>query len=313
MPRAPVWFGLLIMQASFVLYGQDADAFKSKPDSLPALTDTLSMFRLIDSLMMLFEEEEQSAFQIRLTYNSNVMAAGRTLGIDQFGLSPGVTWYHKSGFYADATLYWSADFEPKYYLTVLSAGFTQSITTHFMASASYDRYEYRFDDSYVPFRNAITLSGAYDFTYLLLQADYTFFFGDEQVHRITPSVTGQFSKKNFLTMDRIRFTPGLYLLFGDAVFTEIILPQTAAEWAIALWRMRNGLPWYTVKTHREFGLMNYAFTAPLYFEKGNFSFMVSYMHNVPRPLPSETLDLSESSFIMAGLSYRLPVKRKSDW
>lgn len=314
MAKSAARIGLLLLTASCVLRAQDAPSFNEKSDSLTiAPTDTLSVFRLLDSLMLLFEEEEHSVINFRLTYNSNVLAAGRTLGIDQFGLSPGVTWYHKSGLYADATLYWSADFNPTFYLTVLTAGYMHNFTPQLTATASYDRYEYRFDDNFVPFRNAVTLSLAYDFKYLSLQTDYAFFFGDEQVHRITPSVTGRLTKKDFLRLEQVSFNPGVYLLFGDATFTEIIMPQTALEWTLAILRMRRGLPWYTTRTHREFGLMNYALTLPVSVQKSNFTLLISYMYNIPRALPGETLDLSESSFIMAGLSYRLRLRKKQDW
>ncbi len=94
----------LLIPATALLYAQDADSLKNKNGSAMSLSDTLSVIRLIDSLMVLFEQEEQSVLHFRLNYNSNVMAAGRTLGIDQFGLAPGITWYHKTGLFLDATL-----------------------------------------------------------------------------------------------------------------------------------------------------------------------------------------------------------------
>ena len=57
-----------------------------------------------------------SQLAVRLSYNSNVLSAGRTLGIENFGLAPGLSYYHKSGLYADVSGYWSKDFDPSYYL-----------------------------------------------------------------------------------------------------------------------------------------------------------------------------------------------------
>lgn len=40
---------------------------------------------------------------MRMGYNSNVVAASRTLGFNQFGVAPGISFYHKWGLYADYT------------------------------------------------------------------------------------------------------------------------------------------------------------------------------------------------------------------
>lgn len=303
----------LFLTASGVISAQDAEVFKPETDSSFTLSDSLSIFRLIDSLMVLFEEDHHSMLNFRLMYNSNVMAAGRTLGIDQFGLSPGITYYHHSGLYADLTGYWSRDFEPNYYLTVLSAGYVHTFGKRFLGMASYDRYEYRFDESFTPFKNALSVSGSFDFKWLTIQTDYSYFFGDQKVHRITQSVSGRLEKENIWKFDKISFTPGVFILLGDAVVSELILPQTRSEWIVAWLRIRNGNPWYTVRTYRVFGVMNYAFLAPLVIQKKRLTLTLSYLYNIPRALPGEILMLSESGFIMAGLSYRLPLKRKSDW
>ncbi len=54
-----------------------------------------------------------SQLAIRIGYNSNVLSAGRTLGIENFGLAPGISFYHISVLFADVTSYWSK--WPNYY------------------------------------------------------------------------------------------------------------------------------------------------------------------------------------------------------
>ncbi|MEQ8425859.1 MAG: hypothetical protein RIA63_14170, partial [Cyclobacteriaceae bacterium] len=94
----------------------------SELDSILSLEDSLSIFNLIDSLIQL-ETSSKSQIAVRVGYNSNAASSGRTLGISQFGLSPGVSYYHKSGAYLDASGYWSTEYDPSYYLTILSAGY----------------------------------------------------------------------------------------------------------------------------------------------------------------------------------------------
>jgi hypothetical protein len=278
----------------------------------PLLTfsDSLSVFKLIDSLLSMPDEKPVSQLSFRLMYNSNVLAAGRTLGIDQFGLAPGIAYYHKTGLYADASFYWSNDFEPHYYLTILSAGYMHSFSKTFSIIASYDRYFYRFEEDFTPYKNAITISPFLDFKYATFRFDYSYFFGDQQAHRLMPSLSGNLEKKNFLGLDKVSLMPGFFLLLGNETITEIIFPQTSAEWIIAWIKIRNGLPWYTIETLNVFGVMNYAVSLPLYIHHQNWTFSASYTYNIPKALPGETLTLSESGFVSASIMYLLSLKRK---
>jgi hypothetical protein len=272
--------------------------------------DSLSIFNLIDSLLALPMEEPASQLGLRLMYNSNVQAAGRTLGISQFGLAPGIAYYHKTGLYADASFYWSNDFEPNYYLTVLSAGYAHSFSKTFSVMASYERYFYRFEEEFTPYNNSITISPFLDFKYFTFRFDYSYFFGDQQVHRFMPSLTGKLEKENIIGLDKVSFTPGVFVLLGNETITEIIFPQTPAEWYIAWIKIRNGLPWYTIETRNEFGVMNYSISVPLYVHHCNWTFSASYTYNIPKALPGETLTLSESGFVSASIMYLFSLKRK---
>src|SRR5688572_27933673 len=99
------WLCLFICSASYgQLLAQDADSLLRAPsDSLSQLStesalsysDSLNIFNLIDSLLTLEENVINSQLGLRWNYNSNVLYAGQTLGINNFGLSPGVSFYHK--------------------------------------------------------------------------------------------------------------------------------------------------------------------------------------------------------------------------
>lgn len=303
------WLTAIVLSASLETHSQDADSLLLKNNAL-TFNDSLTIFNLIDSLLSLPDEKPVSQLGFRLMYNSNVLAAGRTLGIDQFGLTPGIAYYHKTGLYADASFYWSNDFEPNYYLTILSAGYMHSFSKTFSVMASYDRYFYRFEEDFTPYKNAVTVSPFLDFKYATFRFDYSYFFGDQQVHRLMPSLSGKLEKKNLLGLDKVSVIPGFFVLLGNETITEIILPQTAAEWIIAWIKIRNGLPWYTIKTRNEFGLMNYAISLPLYIHHRNWTFSASYTYNIPKALPGETLTLSESGFVSASIMYLLSLKQK---
>src|SRR5689334_16717953 len=99
----------LLFTVSWPIFGQDTTALW-KDDNLSS-EDTHSLASLTDTPRQL-EEDLGSHLAVRLGYNSNVLSAGRTLGIQNFGLAPAVSYYHRSGLYADVTAYWSKDFEP---------------------------------------------------------------------------------------------------------------------------------------------------------------------------------------------------------
>ncbi|HPW63921.1 MAG TPA: hypothetical protein PLJ13_16615, partial [Cyclobacteriaceae bacterium] len=85
-----------------------SDPYIAELDSLLE-KDSLQIFSLIDSLINLPVPAFRSQLVARLGYNSNVVSASRTLGFNQFGLAPGIAYYHKSGLYTDVTGYWSPE------------------------------------------------------------------------------------------------------------------------------------------------------------------------------------------------------------
>jgi len=307
------WLCLTIWTASFChLQAQDADSLllELPNDSLLSYSDSLSIFYLIDSLLTMEENTVSSQLAVRLAYNSNVLYAGRTLGIDQFGLSPGISFYHKTWLYADISGFWSDDYDPQYYLTILSAGYLHSFSSKFSVAANYDRYFYNQEDDFIPYSNGITISPILDLKPFSIQCDYTYYFGETHANRLMPSVGINLTKKKFWGVDRISFTPAFYLLFGDATFTNIIIPSTPAEWIEAYNRLQQGLSWYKTETYTEFGIMNYSFSIPLNIQHKNFNVSVSYVYSIPKALPSETLLLPESGFLAASITYYISFKQR---
>lgn len=279
--------------------------------------DTTTIFKLIDSLLQTDEFDPTSTFSIRLGYNSNVLAAGRTLAIENFGLSQGVSYYHKSGLYADVSGFWSNDFEPKYYLTIASVGYSYLSKKNFSILANYDRYLYvtATDNTYIPYKNSFSISPSFDHKFFSAGITYAYFFGDKSVHRITPVVSAVFEKKLTGKIKRVALLPSFQLLLGNETFTESFLsiPQTRRE-ALENLRLYGKIFPTLEKTHTEFGIMNYAVSLPLSISSNQLNIMINYSYSIPKALPSETLTFSKSSFISATLSYFLQFRQsKKTW
>lgn len=303
---------LLASVSSPALWAQDTDSLLHDASTELTFEDSLSIFKLIDSLLML-ESFNTSQLAARLSYNSNVLWAGRTLGIENFGLAPGLSYYHKSGLYADLSAYWSNDFEPKYYLTITSAGYMRSLSSKFSFIASYDHYFYNLDEKYIPFSNALIVSPFLDLKPFTIRLDYSFYFGDETAHRLMPSLGISLKKKKFLNIDKISFSPSAFMLLGSATITEITFPSTRQEWIAAYIRMRQGLPWYIISSENVFGIMNYSFLLPLTVSHKNWNYSISYSYNIPKALRGETMLLSESGFLSVSVAYFIDLRSKKSF
>jgi len=303
----------IILASSCPLQAQDADSLLQLPnDSILSYSDSLSIFYLIDSLLTLEDATPGSQLAVRLAYNSNVLSAGRTLGIEQFGLAPGLSYYHKSGLFADVSSFWSKDFEPSYYLTILSAGYMHSFSKHFSLIASYDRYFYNtdIDDEFIAYENSINVSPYLDLSLFTFRFDYSYYFGDKSVHRLMPSFSLNLTKRNLFGVGKVTLSPTFYTLFGneELVKIEIVYPTTLLE-RIQNFR-RYGTPYKILVTEDNvFGVMNYAFSLPLLVSHKNWSFFLSYTYTIPKALPGEPLLLSESGFLAAGITYYINLKR----
>ncbi len=306
--------GILIGSAcSIAARGQQADSLllKNDPyiaelDSMLAVGDTLELFSLIDSIINLPDAPSlRSQLIMRLGYNSNVVAASRTLGFNQFGMAPGVSYYHKKGWYADVTSYWSKEYDPTFYLTVGSAGYMNSPTKWWSFMAEYSRYMYSntSDDIYIAYKNNVGISNFFDVKPFTFRLDYQFYFGDKQAHRINPAVMLNLQKRNLGKITRISFYPTISLLTGSEQITEY-LPYSNTL-AGALIRLRRGLPLYYEHTRTEFGILNYSFVAPIAINIKDWFFIVSYTYNIPKSLPGETITLSNSGYLSASLSRRI--------
>jgi hypothetical protein len=296
-----------------LIQAQDADSLYTLPSDSPlSFGDSLSIFQLIDSLLLLEESMPGSQLAIRLGYNSNVLSAGRTLGIEQFGLSPGVSFYHTSGLYADVSSYWSNNFDPAYYQTIVTAGYMHVFNKVLSASINYDRYFYNssMDESVIQFKNTITVSPNIEVGAFSLRADYSYYFGNKDAHRIMPSLSATLMKKKFLGIDRISLIPTAYMLLGTESSSniEIVNPRTLVE------RLKNirdyGTP-YKIITHENtvFGVMNYAFSVPLFITYKNWNFNVAYTYNIPVALSVEFEVPPKSGYVSAGITCFINLKR----
>jgi hypothetical protein len=282
-----------------------SDPYIAELDSLLNQPGSSDFLMLMDSLINLPVPTIKSQLITRIGYNSNVVAASRTLGFNQFGMAPGISYYHKSGLYADATGYWSKEYEPNYYLTVGSFGYLNSPTTWWSFMTEYSRYMYSqlSENEYIAYKNNVGVSNFFDVGLFTFRLDYQFYFGDKTAHRINPSIMLNLHRKNLGIIDRIAFYPAFSTLIGSEQITETF-PYARTLIGI-LYRVRNNLPLYYEQTTTRFGVLNYSLIAPIAITINQWTFIASYTYNIPKSLPGETINLIDSGYLSASISRRI--------
>jgi hypothetical protein len=279
-------------------------------DSLLSPIDSLSIFQLIDSLINMEPEKEKSQFAIRAGYNSNIVATGRPFELGAFGISSGASYFYKSGFFVDATGYWSPEYDPSYFLTVASIGFMKTGTKNFSFLAEYSRYFYNLSEEFatVNYLHNFLATAFYEYKKINARFDYSLYLGEKTGHRFSPTLSLNFEKRKWRGIRRISLYPTFSLMTGiEQVTTYEPLFKTRLG---AIFRIRNGLPLYAEKENSEFGIMNYAFSFPLSVAIRNWGILVNYTYNVPKKLPNETTDLSNGGYLSFSIVRYFELKKK---
>lgn len=301
------------------------------------MSDSLSLIKLIDSLINL--PEPSSYLSARISYTSDIAYAGRNFGVNQYGFSSGLSYYHKSGIYGDVTGYWNSNSEPKYNPTILSLGYLGYLGKNISYMTYYDHYFYQKPEendlavSSYPLTNSVSTSGYYDLKYLSLGADYSFLFGEETAHRVRANIIGRFRWYKKGIFDRISFSPGVSMLAGNQniytisqsyqftissdEFKQILIDKYGYDNLVWLKARRPRL--YQRLITREalnyaylveeqdidnvFGIMNYSVSVPLYLTINKLTFAISYNVNFPVSLPGENIKYDPNSYFNVSLLY----------
>lgn len=309
-------------------------------------SEELTILDLIDSILE--TDFRFSQLSLRIGYTSNITYAGRNFGVDQQGLNAGVSYYHKTGLFADISGYWNSHIEPNYNPTITTLGYFGSLTKKWTYTVSYDHYFYQTpgDDElvYYPLTNSLNASTYVELGKFTIAGDYSFLFGQENAHRARANLMYSFSKKKLGFIDRFVFMPTASILMGNADIYQIapvypeanlktryeIRQKMFEEYGKArvnyLWHnnreiyleleketynlYKDDFVDYEIISNNVFGIMNYSLSAPFYFYINNFTVALSYHYNIPVALPGEDLNVTPNSYIGASLIYNIPFMKK---
>lgn len=294
----------LFLSIPFCVLGQD-DSFSAEEQAeLDALDeylsgiDSASIIGLLDSLIQLENELNRSQIAVKVGYNNESLSDNRESLGNESGMYSGLSYYHKSGVFIDATAFFNSQFQPSYYLTNTSLGYLGTLGKHWTYTASYEHYFFNSsaEDDFIffPFTDGLNASLYYINPFFETGFDYSFILGDDPTaHRLSFNLIGNLNIKGFSFIDRISLRPTMNILFGNQVITSIFVDR------------RFLLPSrrFVLIEDNTFGLMNIGFLLPVYFSIGNLNAGISYQYNLPQELPGEDLPYSSSKVLNLSLSY----------
>lgn len=279
--------------------------------------DSSSFLQLLEDLAS--EKYVKSSFNIRAGYSGQVANAGRTIGIDQYGFSAGVSYYHKSGIFADVTGLWNSEQIPNYYTVIAGLGYMGNFTKNWSYWAGYEHYFYSTSDNDssipLPFDNALNASTTYYLKKFSLGADYSFTFGEETAHRVRANLGYNLAFNDVGFFDRISINPNISMLMGNANVITWTLDINRTKDLISQigWRrfrfLKENYPELLASylaspvDENVFGIMNYSLFVPVSVTIKKMTLMVNYTLNLPVALPGETLDTSLNNYVSATIMY----------
>jgi hypothetical protein len=183
-----------------------------------------------------------------------------------------------------------------------AVGYLTSIKKYWSFLAEYDHYFYTppkgDEEVYTPYTNNLYLSNYFKVKKFTFRLDYNFYFGDLFSHRIAPSAGFNFTKKNWLGVDRISFLPTAGLWYGNETIQEYVPNYTTRLQRLLLLAQRK--PLFRLEDRTVWGVMNYVISIPVSVMYKDWSLMVSYNLNFQKGLPGEGIESYRTGY--AGVS-----------
>lgn len=213
-----IWITLL---ASLSLVAQEELTFEEQLAQIEAELNSATIFNLIDSILLL-ESVASSEINIRFGYNSSVVASGRDFGIDQQSFSPGISFYHKKGIFADLTGFINSQSTPQYNLTMLTLGYMGFLGKRFSYTGTAETWFYNLSeaDTSQALSNSLSGSLSYNLGVLYSTIDYSYLIGNRDAHRVIGSVGAQINLGKLLFVDKISILPSVNALAGNQNITQ---------------------------------------------------------------------------------------------
>lgn len=285
---------LLLLPLSFNLVGQE-DELEEEMDEI---IDNIIAIDDDDLIDILQELNRYHVIVSSVEFNDKTYFLGRDIGIDQFNISTQVLYENSNGIFAGVSGMYYDKFDPKWDLTVISAGYGKSFGKEefFRAELGYSRYIFS-DPVSNDFENSIDLSldDATTNNAFGSSINASYLFGDKSGFQSSLSVYGNVKlfDLNEHTGSKILFGPDLSFIFGSENIDTSRIDNLGID-----------IPFINriVSEFETFSLRNIQLQIPLILELDHLNFELGYNINFPKAFSFED-DLENTSFMNLRLSY----------
>lgn len=229
---------------------------------------------------------------LSINYNSDTYFSGRDIDIDQYNISPQITYMHSKGFYASISGIYYSEFVRRWDVTTATIGHGKSfgkdkIWRYYTSLSGYLYSENNIDGLYngnisagFGIQNKSRTLGS------ILSGSY--YLGSDAAYQI---VSRTYANLKLLKTKKhlVKIRPQLSFFIGTQIVD--VLSDTTLQEAI-------------VSQNNVFGLINTQINFPIQYNTNSFDFELGYNLNFPAEIGTET-DLKNTSFFNIGISYLL--------
>lgn len=281
---------LFWLSGLFFVYAQQEPVNEKEIDNI--IDELFKEDEFIDELITSI-----SKFQflyMTVNYNSDTYFSGRDIGIDQYNITPQITYVNSNGLFASVSGIYYSEFEPSWDVTTATLGYSKSFGKNnlFRYSTSYSKYFYANEANDI-YGNTINLGlGVRNKKRTLgTQIIGTYLFGTEQSYQI--------ASRSYVALN----------LYKDKKSTLRLWPQlniTAGKQTIELARVTvtNGELFTEYTQNDVFDLINTQLSIPLQYNINSFDFELGYNINLPNPIGDE-ISLDSTGYFNFSISYLL--------
>ncbi|CAL2106765.1 conserved hypothetical protein [Tenacibaculum sp. 190524A02b] len=274
------------------LYAQETDELDILNEE-DEIIDNLLSEGIMDDVLQDVNSKIQVLY-FSLDYNNQTYFSGRDIGINQFTLTPQITYLHSNGIFAGISGMYFSEFDPKWDYGSVTVGYNGNFDAKkiYQWSVSYDRYFFS-DPGNNPFKNGFNVGLEAENQKKTFGTDVTtsILFGEDTSWQVISSTYGQITLFKS-SKHHLKFRPQLRL---------IIAQQTIQLSRTFTFRGRQFTRYFESD---DFGLLNTQVTLPLQYSFNNFDFEAGYIVNFPSPLEGES-NLNRTGTFMFSVGYLL--------
>lgn len=279
---------LFCISVFYISFSQETKPKENKTDAL--IDDFLEQNQIIDSFLASYSKYQ--FLYLTVNYNDATYFSGRDIGIDQYNVSPRLTYLHYSGLYGSVSGLYYSEFDPKWDLTTATIGYGKNFGRKktYRYSVSYSRCFYNNDLDNL-FTNDISASIGIKNKKRTLGTSLSgsYLFGSDNSFQI--------ASNSFVTLNLFKTTK-TKLDFRPQV--NVVAGKQTVELARSYMRFGQLITEYT--ENDVFSLINTQLNFPLEFSYNSFDLGVGYTINLPTAIGDET-DLKSTGFFNVSMSY----------